>query len=182
MAAVFVDANYRFIAAYQEVNARIAQRQQALVLYVTLVVSLLAALAALQSASRPVQFPAEWLAVGFPVASICLAFLNVKTERAITHLRRFLASLERLNNANESLPSYNSDPRWAQGANSARRFHDWAGAVLVLGRNGMGLGGVIYLYPERLSVNPYIIYFSIFLTAASVLILLFMPRWSYRSA
>jgi hypothetical protein len=24
----YVDANYRFIAAYQEINARIAQRQQ----------------------------------------------------------------------------------------------------------------------------------------------------------
>lgn len=40
---VRVDANYRFIAAYQEVNARVAQRQQALGLYVSLVVSLLAA-------------------------------------------------------------------------------------------------------------------------------------------
>lgn len=44
----WVDANYRFIAAYQEVNARIAQRQQALALYVTLVVSILAALVALK--------------------------------------------------------------------------------------------------------------------------------------
>ncbi len=41
-----VDANYRFIAAYKEVNARVAQRQQALGLYVSLVVSLLAALVA----------------------------------------------------------------------------------------------------------------------------------------
>lgn len=39
-----VDANYRFIAAYKEVNARVAQRQQALGLYVSLVVSLLAGL------------------------------------------------------------------------------------------------------------------------------------------
>jgi len=43
-----VDANYRFIAAYQEVNARINQRQQALALYATLTVSLLAALVALK--------------------------------------------------------------------------------------------------------------------------------------
>lgn len=46
MSKSFVDANYRFIAAYNEVNARIAHRQQALALYVTLVVSLLAALVA----------------------------------------------------------------------------------------------------------------------------------------
>ena len=41
-----VDANYRFIAAYHEVNARVAQRQQALGLYVSLVVSLLVLLVA----------------------------------------------------------------------------------------------------------------------------------------
>lgn len=43
---VRVDANYRFIAAYHEVNARVAQRQQALGLYVSLVVSLLVLLVA----------------------------------------------------------------------------------------------------------------------------------------
>lgn len=66
MALSIVDANYRFIAAYQEVNARIAQRQQALMLYVTLVVSLLAALVALRSASLASDVPVEWLAFGSP--------------------------------------------------------------------------------------------------------------------
>jgi hypothetical protein len=36
MSKNIVDANYRFISASQEVNARITQRQQALTLYVTL--------------------------------------------------------------------------------------------------------------------------------------------------
>jgi len=74
--SAYVDANYRYIAAYQEVNARIAQRQQALMLYTTLVVSLLAALVALQSAPQSRSLPVEWLSLGFPVASVCLAFLN----------------------------------------------------------------------------------------------------------
>ncbi|HSC66617.1 MAG TPA: hypothetical protein VLC79_02920, partial [Cellvibrio sp.] len=56
-----VDANYRFIAAYQEVNARINQRQQALALYVTLVVSLLAALVALKPGEGSSEVPVEWL-------------------------------------------------------------------------------------------------------------------------
>jgi hypothetical protein len=84
-----VDANYRFIAAYQEVNARVAQRQQALNLYVSLVVSLLAALVALRPASGAgTSLPAEWLVLGFPVATLSLALLNYKAERAITNLRR----------------------------------------------------------------------------------------------
>lgn len=45
----FVDANYQLIAATQEVDARISQRQQALTLHVTMVVSLLAALVALKN-------------------------------------------------------------------------------------------------------------------------------------
>lgn len=47
----FVDANYRFIAGYQEVNARIVQRQQALALYVTLTATLLAGLLAMHPGS-----------------------------------------------------------------------------------------------------------------------------------
>jgi len=38
-----VDANYHFIAASNEVNARITQRQQTLALYITLVLGLIAA-------------------------------------------------------------------------------------------------------------------------------------------
>jgi hypothetical protein len=100
-----VDANYRFIAAYQEVNARINQRQQALALYATLTVSLLAVLVALKPSEDSGNLPVEWLVLGFPVASTCLAFLNYKAERAITNLRKFISELERLGNAHEALPS-----------------------------------------------------------------------------
>lgn len=113
MPSPIVDANYRFIAAYNEVNARIAQRQQALALYVSIVVSLLAATVALRPNGGASQAPIEWLVLGFPVASISFAFLNYKAERAITNLRVFLSELECLGGANEQLPSYNTDPRWS---------------------------------------------------------------------
>lgn len=122
MAKSIVDANYRFIAAYQEVNARVTQRQQALALYISLVVSLLAVLVALRPAGGGKEPPVEWLIIGFPVASLCLAFLNYKAERAISNLRTFLSVLEQLDNAHEHLPSYNTDPQWSHGANRARPF------------------------------------------------------------
>ncbi|PKO82723.1 MAG: hypothetical protein CVU19_00325 [Betaproteobacteria bacterium HGW-Betaproteobacteria-13] len=175
-----VDANYRFIAACQEVNARIAQRQQALALYVTLVVSLLAALVALRPGSGSTALPAEWLVFGFPVASTCLTFLNYKAERAITNLRRFLSDLEQLDDAHLSLPSYNTDPRWAVSANKARRFHDYAAAVLVAGGNTIGLGAVFRIYPERVAENPALVWTACAFAVASLLILLLTPRWSYR--
>lgn len=173
-----VDANYRFIAAYQEVNTRISQRQQALSLYATLVLSLLAALVAMKPANG-ISAPVEWLLPGFPVASLCLAFLNYKGERAITNLRCFLAALEQLNNAHEELPSYNTHPRWSLGANKARRFHDVTAFLLVTAGNGIGLGAAIHIYPDRVAAAPFAIWGSVVVAIISMVILLFIPRWSY---
>lgn len=175
-----VDANYRFIAAYQEVNSRIMQRQQALTLYVTLTASLLAALLALHPGDGGRQLPVEWLVFAFPVTTICLAFLNYKTERAITNLRSFLSSLERIANAHYQLPSYNTDPRWATGVNKVRRFHDYAAAVLAGGANAIGIGAVVRLYPERLAGNPLLLTLLVIGALLSILALLIIPRWSYQ--
>lgn len=175
-----VDANYRFIAAYQEVNSRIVQRHQALTLYVTLTASLLAGLFALHPGESSRQLPVEWLVFAFPVTTVCLAFLNYKTERAITNLRSFLASLERIANAHHQLPSYNTDPRWASGVNKVRRFHDYAAAVLASGANAIGIGVVIRLYPEHLAGRPLLTGILIFAALLSILALLVIPRWSYR--
>jgi hypothetical protein len=175
-----VDANYRFIAAYQEVNVRIAQRQQALALYVTLTVSLLAALVALKPGESSGKLPIEWLVMGFPVASVCLVFLNYMAERSMTNLRHFIATLERLDNAHEVLPSYHVDPIWTLAANKARRFHVFAAAVLVAGGNSIGLGAVIKIYPERIATNPAIVWLTGGVAVASLLALLMIPRWSYK--
>jgi len=180
MSKSHVDANYRFIAASQEVNTRIAQRHQALALYVTLVVSLLAALVALKPGEPSSKLPIEWLVMGFPVASICLTFLNYKAERSITNLRHFLATLERLEDAHLHLPSYNTDPRWAKSANKARRFQDYACAVLVAAANAIGLGAVTHIYPERIAANQFVLWISAITALASLFVLLVMPAWSYR--
>lgn len=174
----YVDANYRYIAAHQEINARIAQRQQALTLYVTLIVSLLAALVALQPVSE--EAPVEWLVFGFSLASICYAFLNLKTERAITNLRRFLSALERLGDAHRSLPSYNTDPQWSEAANRARRLHDFAAALLVAGSNGIGFAAAAGIYPARLALHPVIVATAGLLALVAFGVLLLSPRWGYR--
>lgn len=177
-----VDANYRFIAAYQEVNTRIGQRQQALALFVTLVVSLLAALVALKPAEGGRMVPVEWLLLGFPVASVCLTFLNFKAEGAITNLRRFLSELEQLGDAHETLPSYNTHPQWAVDANKARRFHDYASAVLVAGGNAVGLGAVLTIYPERIAQTPITWWLSVAVAVVTTAVLLLSPQWGYKPA
>jgi hypothetical protein len=179
MSKTFVDANYRFIAASQEVNARITQRQQALALYVSLVVSLLAVLVALRPTAGSREPPVEWLIFGFPVASLCLAFLNYMAERAISNLRSFLSVLEQLEGAHQHLPSYNTDPRWSLGANQARRYRDYATAILALAGNAAGLGAALAIYPQRFSQVPGFLYVAVALAATSVLVLLVTPKWSY---
>ncbi|NBV21940.1 MAG: hypothetical protein EBS05_08475 [Proteobacteria bacterium] len=174
-----VDANYRFIAAYQEVNARIVQRQQALALYVTLTVSLLAALVALGTSTKAATAPVEWLVLGFPVSSLTLALLNYTSERAISNLRTFLSTLERLNNAHETLPSYNTDPRWATGANKARRFRDLATLLLAIAGNVIGFGAAWQIYPQRLAEFKVFLVIGVALALTSVFILLATRRWSY---
>jgi len=67
-----------------------------------------------------------WLLLGFPLASLCLVFLNFKSEVALANIRRFLSELEQLGQAHERLPSFNTDARWVETANRARRYHDFA--------------------------------------------------------
>jgi hypothetical protein len=179
MPAPIVDANYRFIAGYQEVNARIAQRQQAMALYVTLIVGLLAALVALRPTEAAQSAPIEWLILGFPAAAICFAFLNHKAEGAITNLRVFLAALERLGDADKALPSYNADPRWSEDANKARRFHDYAAALLVGGGNLVGLGAAQAIHAHRLAEAPVFMILAAALAIGAFVAVLLTPRWSY---
>lgn len=179
MASVIVDANYRFIAAYNEVNARIAQRHQALALYVSIVVSLLAATVALRPGNGTASVPIEWLALGFPTASLCFAFLNYKAERAITNLRTFLSELEQLGGMHEQLPSYNTNPRWSRGANKARRFHDYSAVLLVASGNAIGLGAAKAIFPQRFIDAPFFMLLAVALALVAIVIVSRTSRRHY---
>lgn len=176
-----VDANYRYIAAGNELNVRIGLRQQQLALYTTLVLGLLAALVALRpEPGGSARVPIEWLALGFPVASLCLVLLNYKTESALTHLRRFLAELEQIGNAHQELPSYNSDPAWAAGTNGARRLHDYSAALLVAAAHAVALGALWRIYPGQLGWDAAVLWIIALSGLAAVTALLWLARWSYR--
>ncbi|WP_439544444.1 hypothetical protein [Hyphomicrobium sp.] len=173
-----VDANYRFIAAAQEANARIAQRQQSLALYVTIVLSLLAAMVALGNGHSGGSSKAIWLLLGFPLASLCLVFLNYKSEAALTNLRSFLSELEQLGGAHERLPSFNTDVRWTLAANKARKFHDIASAFLAAGAHAIGIA-----VANSAAAGPETLILSAVTAATGVAVtiaLLLVPRWRYQ--
>ena len=179
MSEAHVSANYRFVGAYQEVNTRIAQRQQALTIYVSLVLSLLAALVGLKPGASSTTLPVEWLVLGFPLASTFLALMSYKAERAITNLRHFLCALERLGNDTESIPSYNANPVWSINANHARQFQDYAAALLVLGGNLIGLSAAVKIYPAQFAEHPITLWVAGAIGLASFISLLWMRKLSF---
>lgn len=178
LASDYVSVNYRYIAAYNEVNARITQRQHALSVYIALIVGLVAAPVASRQI-EPANLPVEWIVCGFPIASICLVLLNYKYERTLTNLRQYLSELERLNNC-LALPSYNTETRWAANANKARRFHDIACAVLVISCNGIALGLFYQMYPEQFKLTSPTVWPTSIVALASVGALLSLSRFSHR--
>lgn len=64
--------------------------------------------------------------------------------------------------------------------NKVRRFHDLAAGVLASGANGIGIGVVLQLYPERLAGKPFVLNLLLGGAVVSVLALLIIPRRSYR--
>ena len=179
MSDMHVTANYRFVGAYQEVNTRIAQRQQALSVYVSLVLSLLAALVAFKPGNAESAVPIEWVVFGFPLASVYLALMSYKAERAISNLREFLCVLERLGNESGNIPSYNADLKWAVNANHARQFRDYAAALLALGGNLVGLMAAVKIYPMRFSENPLLLWIAATVAVISFIGLLLIPKLSF---
>lgn len=135
-----VTANYRYIAAYNEVVARISQRQQTLTLFVAIFTGLVTALIASRELFRTQALALDWLMVGFPAASLSLTLLNSKYERLLSILRGYLAALERVRDAHLILPSYNCDTTLIGQANSARRHHDITCATLIVAYNLVALG------------------------------------------
>ncbi|HEY9068073.1 MAG TPA: hypothetical protein VIO33_24025 [Burkholderiaceae bacterium] len=177
-----VDANYRFIAASNEVNARITQRQQTLALYVTLVLGLMAALVGFRAGgSEAAQtLPIQTLALGFPIASVSLALLNVRSELTLRNLRSFLAALEQLEDGHLRLPSYNTDAVWSDSANRARRLHDFTAALLVLASNAIALLALARVYPAEMGYRSPVAWIIAVVALGCVAALLSLPRMAYR--
>ena len=145
---------------------RIAQRQNALNIYVSLASGIVGVLFAAgrsdaRLASKLNSF--VWL---LPVISIAFAFLNYKHDVTIALLRRFMAECEQQNC--DKYPSlrllgYNSSPFYMPLADSARKFHDVSSAALVLLFNGIG-AVVAYAAAEGAgapSLWPMLAYFGV---------------------
>jgi len=147
----YVLTNFRYLSAYNELVARIGQRQQTLSLFVAIFTGLVAAVIATRDMFRTSHESIVWILVGFPVAAIALTLLNFKYEILISVLREYLAELEKVKDAHLSYPSYNCDPLIARRANQARSLHDVTCAVLILAYSSVATGAYIAICgtPEK---------------------------------
>jgi len=133
-----VSMNYRYAGAWHEVNARIAQRQNALNIYVSLASGIVGILfAAGRRGAEGLSF--IWL---LPIISVAFAFLNYKHDKTIALLRAFMAECE-AHNVDQypglNLLGYNRSAFYMAEADSARKFHDLSSAALMLLFNTIGL-------------------------------------------
>lgn len=179
-AGEFASVNYRYIAASNELNARTSQRQQALTIFISFFIGLLAALIAAHNASKGSDAHIEWILLGFPVASASFTFLNFKYELIITNLRQYLSELEQLGDAHLVIPSYNTNPKWVKKSNRGRRFHDYACAILIFACNSIGVSAFYVLFPERFNAAYWVLLIVFLVTLITAALQWLLPKAGYQ--
>lgn len=154
----YVLSNFRYLSAYNELVARISQRQQSLALFVAIFTGLVTALILTREIFKSEHSAIVWLMIGFPMASLILTFLNYKYETLISLLRHHLADLERVKEAHLHLPSYNCNAGIMDRANRARFFHDLTCAILILSYNTAAVGIYVSICDPSMPPNRLVIF------------------------
>lgn len=106
--------------------------------------------------------------------------LNVRSELTLRNLRSFLAALEQLEGVHLRLPSYNTDAVWSDGANRARRLHDFTAALLVLASNAIALLALARVYPAEMGYRSPVAWVIAVVALGCVVAQLSLPRMAYR--
>lgn len=122
-----------YVAAWAEVDFRVAQRQNALQIYVTLASALIALMFTGHSLGSGGGLGPQWFSLLLPAISLAFIALNAKHERTIGLLRQYLLECEK------TVPSFHGyHILHYSRALEFRRYHDWAAAALVAGVNVLG--------------------------------------------
>jgi hypothetical protein len=130
--------NYRYSGAWMEVNTRIALRQNAVTMYVTLSSAILTILATAKKIDFPIDI--NTFSLLMPAVSLFLGLLNYKHDNTIAVLRAFMRECERGGDATRlRLVGYNTDSHFRNPAEFYRNFHDASAALLIFVFNMIGL-------------------------------------------
>jgi len=148
--------NYRYSAAWNEVNTRIAQRQSAVNIFVTLASAIVTILIAGSRSESPIN--PNLLSVPLPIISFVFGLLNYKHDKTIALLRHYLAACEEF--SAQSFPAlaslgYNSAPVYRDNASKTRKLHDYSSALLILVFNIAGLTVARKAYPATFNLSGW---------------------------
>lgn len=176
-----VSMNYRYAGAWNEVNTRIAQRQNALSIYVTLasvVVTVLFASGRTGAAIDPNLF-----SLLLPLVSLSFAFLHLKHDRTIAILRDFLAQCEdhsAVTHPELQLLAYNSSEEYMERADWFRKFHDLSSALLVAVFNVIGGLAAHSAYPDPFDITRWPIALYVLLAIVAFIVTLISTAKPHR--
>ncbi|MEY9604297.1 amino acid transporter [Bradyrhizobium japonicum] len=128
-----VSADARYLAAWSEVNTRIAQRQNAFYIFLTISLVVIAFSFSKDGAEELRTRALVLLAV--PLTGLAMALLNDKHDQTISLLRSFLRECEKRGAADEALQlrliSYNLNLDFADPAAEFRRHHNRAFVIAI---------------------------------------------------
>lgn len=176
-----VSMNYRFAGAWNEVNARIAQRQNALSIYVTLASVVVTVLFAAGRSGAALD--ANLFSLLLPIVSLSFAFLHLKHDRTIAILRDFMAQCEehhRDRYPEMDLLAYNSSDDYMERADWYRKFHDFSSALLVAVFNLIGAFAAHRAYPEPFDITRWPIVLYILLASIAFIVILISTAKPHR--
>jgi hypothetical protein len=142
-----VGMNWRYSSAWNEVNARIAQRQNAVAIFVSLATAIVAVLFTSARSQPGLQLDPNTFSVLMPVISLVFGALNYKHDKTIALLRTYLAECEDMH-PELKLHGYNNCKRFMSIANETRRWHDISCAVLITVFNGLSLWVAYRSFPD----------------------------------
>ncbi|UEM12326.1 hypothetical protein J4G43_049295 [Bradyrhizobium barranii subsp. barranii] len=128
-----VSADARYLAAWSEVNTRIAQRQNAF--YIFLTISLLVIAFSFSKDGTEELRTRALVLLAVPLTGLAMALLNDKHDQTISLLRSFLRECEKLGVTEETLHlgniSYNLNVHFADPAAEFRRHHNKAFVIAI---------------------------------------------------
>ena len=177
-----VSMNYRYASAWNEVNTRIAQRQNAVTIFVSLSTAIITVL--ITSARADTLINPNVFSLLLPAVSIVFGLLNYKHDMTIALLRDFLADCERsspIGDEKLALIGYNNiSEKYRPHADAARKFHDISCAILIVIFNGLGFIVAHLAFPELFHWQSYPLLFYFVSGVISLCLVMRSTFWPYR--
>jgi hypothetical protein len=180
--------NFRYAAVWNEVNSRIALRQNAVTMFVTLSCAIITIMLTQGTGTQtPNQnslaiINPRYFSGLMPCVSIVFALLNYKHDKTIALLRQFLKEAEELMTVEYDLKllGYNSDTLYRPVADDVRKLHDFTCAALIALFNGVAGFVAFGVLPNESRVSGALLTFYFLVVVACIIGVMRSTWWPHK--